>query len=278
MMNIAEKSHLLKTDVMPPCLSHGSLFSGIGGFDLAAQWVGWNNVFQCEKDEWCNKVLAKNFPTTKRYADIKLFNAKKYNGTIDVISGGFPCQPFSTAGLQKNEADERFLWDEMHRVINEVRPKWVVCENVTGLLSIDDSKTIQRIYNDLEGEGYRIEMFAIPAFGVGALHKRERVWIVANSNSGRLLKQNTVCEQQGRADVLWTSKIGQTVCWEELEAIGNNTEQRGIKEPISESFLCGRNNGIPNRMDRIKGLGNAIVPQVAYEIFSAIGAVYRHGA
>lgn len=250
--------------------NHGSLFSGIGGFDLAAQWMNWNNIFQCEKDEWCNKVLAKNFPTTKRYKDIKTFDAKEYAGTVNIISGGFPCQPFSTAGLQKNEADERFLWDEMHRVINEVQPKWVVCENVIGLLSIDDSRTIQRIYNDLEGEGYRVEMFAIPAFGIGALHKRERVWIVANSNSGRLLEQDNVCEQQGRTDVLWTSKIGQTVCWEELEGGCRHTNKGRIEEPISEPYVRGRNNGIPDRMDRIKGLGNAIVPQVAYEIFKTI--------
>jgi len=269
---------LRQTHVMPSCLSHGSLFSGIGGFDLAAQWMGWNNIFQCEKDEWCRKVLAKNFPNTKRFEDIKEFNAKEYNGTIDVISGGFPCQPFSTAGLQKNEADERFLWDEMHRVICQIKPTWVVCENVVGLLTIDNSKTIQRIYDDLESEGYWIEMFVIPAFGVGAWHKRERLWIVANSDSGRLLKQNNVYQQQGRADVFWSSKIGQTIRWQELETECDYSYKGRVEEPNCQSFICGTSNGLPNRMDRLKGLGNAIVPQVAYEIFSAIGAVSMHGA
>ena len=254
-------------------MKHGSLFTGIGGFDLAAEWMGWDNVFQCEIDEFCLKVLNKNFPNVKKYTDIKKFNAKEYNGTIDIISGGFPCQPFSTAGLQKNEDDERFLWNEMQRIINEVQPKWVVCENVTGLLSIDNSRTIQRIYNDLEGEGYRIEIFTIPAFGVGALHKRERVWIVANSDSSGLLKSDNVCEQQGRTDVLWTSKIGKTVCWEELENRSRDTNKGRIEKPISEPYVCGRNNGIPDRMDRIKGLGNAIVPQVAFEFFKSIAVV-----
>ena len=252
-------------------MKHGSFFSGIGGFDLAAQWMGWENVFQVEKDEWCRKVLAKNFQNTKRYSDIKTFDGTEYEGTINIISGGFPCQPFSTAGLQKNEDDERFLWGEMHRVIKVIKPAWVVCENVIGLLSIDDSKTIQRIYYDLEGEGYRIEMFAVPAFGVGALHKRERVWIVANSISSRLLKQDNVCEQQGRADVLWTSKIGQTICWQELEERYQHTDKGRVEEPISEPYVRRGNNGIPDRMDRIKGLGNSIVPQVAYEIFKCIG-------
>ena len=269
---------LRQTHVMPPCLSHGSLFSGIGGFDLAAQWMGWNNIFQVEKDEWCRKVLAKNFPKTERFADIKDFTGHEYTNRIDVISGGFPCQPFSTAGLQKGEKDERFLWHEMLRVITEIKPTWVVCENVVGLLSIENGKTIQSIHNDLESEGYWVEMFVIPAFSIGAWHKRERLWIVANSNSSGLLKQDIICEQQGRADVFWASKIGKAVCWEELEAIGNNTEQRGAKEPISKPFICGGNNGISDGMDRLKGLGNAIVPQVAYEIFSAIGAVSQHGA
>src|SRR5688572_3315658 len=100
-------------------MRHASIFTGIGGFDLAAQWMGWTNVFQCEKDEWCNKVLTKNFPGVKKYRDIKDFNAKPYYGSVDVISGGFPCQPFSTAGKRKGEEDDRFLWEEMLRIIRE---------------------------------------------------------------------------------------------------------------------------------------------------------------
>ena len=148
---------------MPSCLSHGSLFSGIGGFDLAASWMGWNNIFQCEKDEWCRKVLAKNFPNTKRFEDIKEFNAKEYYGTVDVISGGFPCQPFSTAGRRKGETDDRYLWPEMLRIIGEVKPTFVVGENVAGLLSMENGKTLDKICLDLENEGYQIELFVIPA-------------------------------------------------------------------------------------------------------------------
>jgi hypothetical protein len=113
---------LRQTHVMPPCLSHGSLFSGIGGFDLAAQWMGWNNIFQVEKDDWCRKVLAKNFPKTERFADIKDFTGHEYTSRIDVISGGFPCQPFSVAGQRKGKDDDRYLWEEMLRVIATIKP------------------------------------------------------------------------------------------------------------------------------------------------------------
>src|SRR5574343_371934 len=100
-------------------MKHGSLFSGIGGFDLAAEWVGWTNIFQVENDKFCNKILEKNFPNVKRYGDIKEFNAAEYRGAVDIISGGFPCQGFSVAGKQRGAADHRFLWPEMLRVIQE---------------------------------------------------------------------------------------------------------------------------------------------------------------
>jgi len=163
-------------------MNHGSLFSGIGGFDLAAEWVGWTNVFQVDNDKWCQKILQKNFPNTDKYEDIKEFDGTKYRGTVDIISGGFPCQPFSHAGKRKGEADDRFLWFEMLRIIREVQPQWVVGENVAGLLSMDGGKTLETILTSLEDEGYNNEIFVIPACGVGAWHKRERVWIVSNTD------------------------------------------------------------------------------------------------
>lgn len=167
-------------------MTHGSLFSGIGGFDLAAHWLGWQNIFQCEKDEWCRKVLAKNFPNANRYEDIKDFNAKKYNGAIDVISGGFPCQPFSVAGKQRGKEDDRYLWGEMLRVIGEVEPSFVVGENVTGIIGM----ALDTVLSDLEAQGYTTETFIIPACGKNAWHKRDRVWIVAYTNSlGRYYEQ-----------------------------------------------------------------------------------------
>lgn len=164
---------------MPPCLSHGSLFSGIGGFDLAAQWMGWKNIFQVEKDDWCRKVLAKNFPKTERFADIKDFTGHEYTNRIDVISGGFPCQPFSFAGQRKGKDDDRYLWEEMLRVIATIKPTYVVGENVTGIIGL----ALDTVLSDLEAQDYTTETFIIPACGKNAWHRRDRVCIVAYANS-----------------------------------------------------------------------------------------------
>ena len=152
-------------------MRHGSLFSGIGGFDFAAEWMGWENVFQVEYDEWCQKILTKNFPNVKKYRDIKDF--KGY--PVDVISGGFPCQPFSHAGKRQGEADNRYLWPEMLRVIREAKPTFVVGENVAGLVSMENGKTLDGIFADLENEGYTVESFIIPAASVGAWHERQNL-------------------------------------------------------------------------------------------------------
>src|ERR1700753_3157416 len=116
-------------------MRHGSLFSGIGGFDLAASWMGWENVFQCEKDEFCQRLLKFYWPKAKLYEDVREFDGRSYKGAIDVLSGGFPCQPFSNAGKRRGTADDSYLWPEMHRIIAEVRPRWVVGENVLGLVN-----------------------------------------------------------------------------------------------------------------------------------------------
>jgi len=115
-------------------MRHGSLFSGIGGFDLASAWMGWENVFQVEIDDHCQKVLAKNFPNVKRYEDIREFKGER--GSIDILTGGFPCQPFSTAGKKKGTDDNRYLWPEMFRVIKEIQPEYIVCENVYGIIKL----------------------------------------------------------------------------------------------------------------------------------------------
>jgi len=272
-------------------LTHGSLFSGIGGFDLAAQWMGWNNIFQCEKDEWCRKVLAKNFPNTKRFIDIKLFNAKIYNGTIDVISGGFPCQPFSVAGQRKGKADDRYLWEEMLRVIVEVQPQFVVGENVTGIIGM----ALDTVLSDLEAQGYTTETFIIPACSKNAWHRRDRVWIIAYtnnfSNSGktrkyegksfekRLSKWNEVEQLAITSDVRISTNSNDTGCKEQRQPITDKTK---LFAPKCSSWwktepAVGRvANGLSFQMDRLKGLGNAIVPQVAYEIFRSIGELYWH--
>jgi len=162
-------------------MTHGSLFSGIGGFDLAAEWTGWENLFNCEWEEFPRKVLKHHFPNAKQYEDIKDFDATKYNGRIDILSGGFPCQPFSVAGKRKGSEDERHLWPEMLRVIGECEPRWVVGENVRGLVSWSDGLVFETCCTDLEAFGYSVQSFVIPACAAGAPHRRDRVWIVAQN-------------------------------------------------------------------------------------------------
>lgn len=167
-------------------MTHGSLFSGIGGFDLAAEWSGWENLFNCEWEEFPRKVLKYHFPNAKQYGDIKEFDATDYHGRIDILSGGFPCQPFSVAGKQKGTEDERHLWPEMLRIIGECQPRWVVGENVRGLVSWSDGLVLEACYSDLENLGYSVQSFIIPACAAGnAPHRRDRVWIVAHSDNFR---------------------------------------------------------------------------------------------
>ena len=186
-------------------MNHASLFSGIGGFDLAAEWTGWNNVFNCEWEEFPRKVLKHHFPNAKQYEDIKDFNANEYRGRIDVLSGGFPCQPFSVAGKRKGSEDERHLWPEMLRVIRECQPRWVVGENVRGLVSWSDGLVLEEVFSDLEALGYSVQSFIVPACATGAPHRRDRVWIVAHSNNIRSNKPKESAEQQGRTEIRTTS-------------------------------------------------------------------------
>lgn len=142
---------------------------------MAAEWMGWENVFQVEIDKYCTKVLEKNFPNTKRYGDIKEFDGTKYRGRIDILTGGFPCQPFSVAGKGKGKDDNRYLWPEMLRVIREIQPPFIVGENVPGIIKL----ALEDICVTLEGEGYAIQPFIIPSASIGAWDKRDRVWIIA---------------------------------------------------------------------------------------------------
>jgi DNA (cytosine-5)-methyltransferase 1 len=164
-------------------MRHASTFTGIGGFDLAAEMNGWVNVFQVERDPWCNKVLTKNFPNVKRYGDIKQFDGRPYFGTIDVLSGGFPCQPFSHSGKREGTDDDRYLWPEMLRVIREIKPKYVLGENVYGLIDWSDGLVFEQIQIDLENEGYEVQAIILPACGIEAPHRRYRVWFIAYSCS-----------------------------------------------------------------------------------------------
>ena len=166
-------------------MTHGSLFSGIDGFGLAAEWMGWENVFTCEIDDFCNIILENNFKHEKRYKDIKTTDFSVWRGRIDVLSGGFPCQPYSQAGKRLGKEDERHLWPEMLRAIREVSPRWVVGENVRGIINWDGGVVFDEVCSDLEALGYEILPLLLPAAGVNAPHERYRVFFVAHADHPR---------------------------------------------------------------------------------------------
>lgn len=410
-------------------MRHISLCTGIGGMDLASRQIGWKNVAQCEIDEACKKVLVKNFNSIeegvldfypedaerpKLYSDIYKFNGEEWHGKVDIISAGFPCQPFSFAGKQTGKDDHRYLWKEVFRIIRQARPTWFFGENVTGIVKL----ALDEVLLDLESIGYSVEAFLIPACSVNAPHKRERVWIVAHANSeaqpgfpihgseGFRVSSNSasirhkeqrkiftgLCEEQesqkqtidaqpGSAfNVAYTknyrlqaslhiwqrrtrfkntcsvakftsdtdSSNGQSLCrskatpgdrqqkingviytdsindvadsnsvrslsarrigemggkrfslkdsWLNLTFTnpGNRAEKfkvcsrwyatsreiarnsrDGFKNFPTQPPVCGRNDGFSNRVDRLKQLGNAVVPQVVYEIFRCIDMIEK---
>lgn len=162
-------------------MTHASLFSGIGGFDLAAEWAGWTNRFNCEIDPFCQRVLKYHFPNAEQYTDIRTTDFTLWRDRIDVLTGGFPCQPFSVAGKRLGTDDPRHLWPEMLRAIREIRPRWVVGENVRGILSWSGGMVFEQVCADLEAAGYEVQPLVLPACGVGAPHRRDRVWFVAHA-------------------------------------------------------------------------------------------------
>lgn len=162
-------------------MTHGSLFSGIGGFDLAAEWMGWENVFHCEWNWFCQRVLKYYWPNAKSYGDVDETDFTIHRGTIDVLSGGFPCQPYSQAGKRNGKEDNRHKWPEMLRAIREIQPRWVVGENVYGLVNWSGGLVFDEVQADLENEGYQVTPYILPACAVNAPHRRDRIWFVAHT-------------------------------------------------------------------------------------------------
>ena len=280
--------------------THLDLFSGIGGFALAARWAGFETVQFVELENYAQRVLTKNFPGVPIHDNIKTFDATKFRG-LWLITGGYPCQPFSQAGQRQGEEDDRHLWPEMFRVICEARPAYVLCENVAGHITMG----LDTVLSDLEGEGYTCQSFVIPAVAKDAKHRRDRIWIVANSQSngskrgsGHIPKQNGTKEERGETsvqpkpivsseDVAYSKSIGwvegeyehgnphegsTTGRWGVSDSTFRNSESGGSARPLwlPEPSVGRVVDGLPNRMDRLKGLGNAIVPQVAYEIMRCL--------
>jgi len=290
-------------------MNHGSLFSGIGGFDLAAEWMGWNNLFHCEWNPFGQKVLKHYWPEAESFNDITKTDFTQYANRISILTGGFPCQPYSSAGKRKGKDDERHLWPEMLRAIREIRPRWVVGENVLGLVNWSGGLVFHEVQADLEAQGYEVQPFLLAAASVGAPHKRERIFFIAYSYSNGLHKYKTGQKEQHtgkRRDAL--SKFNGNGC----KGFFTNTEQQGLfgmhktgdknklngensmlwgsstgynKKNNWQNFptqppVCGGNDGLPTELDgitfskwrneSIKGYGNAIVPQVVFQIFKAI--------
>ena len=276
--------------------THLDLFSGIGGFALAAGWAGFKTIGFCDNEPYAQAVLKKHWPDVPIHGDIKTLDGTAYRG-VTLLTGGFPCQPFSNAGKRRGKDDDRYLWPQMLRVIQEARPAWIVGENVVGIIGL----ALDQVLSDLEKEGYEVEAIIVPACGVDANHRRNRVWIVGGgggmwptprtpsggpdnsakrlrpsghrgttnllgavlanpkseqspSNDNRTEQKKTIKSQQG--------EFRGSHCWELRE--GNWATEPSVGRVA---------NGIPYGMDRIKGLGNAIVPQVAYQIIKAITMV-----
>ena len=293
-------------------MKHASLFSGIGGAELAATWMGWENVFHCEISEFPRKVLEYWYPNSVSYEDITTTDFTPWRGKVNILTGGFPCQPFSMAGKRLGAEDDRYLWPHMLRAIREIQPTWVVGENVVGLTTMvqpseevevvgqaslfeenyrtreEQTYTIEDICQGFEQAGYSVQPFIIPACAVGAPHRRDRVWIVAHRTDTGLenLRRRQVDTDEPRAAADTDSngqKCRNTGGQQEIQS--RHRLETFCRETDWSYFptqppVCGRNDGIslglvnitfPKwRAESVKALGNAIVPQVIYEIFKAI--------
>jgi len=264
---------------------HVDLFSGIGGFALASEcvWPQMKHVF-CENDAFCQTILRKHWPDAPIYGDIKSFTNAKCTGQlqsegtkqdkwqwpvngVDLITGGFPCQPFSIAGERRGVDDARHLWPEMRRVIQEFAPRYVVAENVRGILSIHGGLVFEQVCLDLEALGYEVQPIIIPACAVNAPHRRDRVWFIAHSKSVRRKQGDSKRRglREGESTEKERNRLTNGNIWEE-------------SWPQVATRLCRLDDGLPEGVARPKGwrnaalkaYGNAIVPQVAEQIFRTI--------
>lgn len=238
------------------------LFSGIGGFSLAGKWAGFETIRFVEKDKFCQKVLMKNFPGIPIHDDIKTFN---FYDKANLLTGGFPCQPFSVAGNKKGIKDDRYLWNEMFRVVRECNPNWVIAENVSGIMEME----LDNIVNDLEREGYAVQSFIIPACAANAPHRRDRLWIVANAVRKRC--DNGIYYWEARHIQKNKEWDMETLHKEWLQLIPESWKTMQARDYLLLNANTSRiNDGLSERLDRIKSLGNAIVPQVVFPIMKFI--------
>ena len=238
-------------------MRHGSLFSGIGGFDLAAEWMGWENVFHCEWNKFGQQVLKYYWPKAISYEDITKTDFTVHRRTIDILTGGFPCQPYSSAGKRLGKEDERHLWPEMLRAIREIQPSWVVGENVRGLTNWNGGMVFDEVQVDLEAEGYEVLPFLLPACAVNAPHRRDRIWFVAHSKSngwnGRECKQREGIETNQRQFCEHSTKG-----WDEIRSESERHSKNGDATNPNSNGLNKRNsnNEVNTSEGRINALGD----------------------
>ena len=255
------------SDTIPP-LRVLDLFSGIGGFSLGLERTGgFETVAFCEIDEFPRLVLAKHWPDVPIHNDVRELIADEV-GPIDVIVGGYPCQPFSCAGERRGEEDDRHLWPEMHRLVAALRPAWVIAENVAGHISMG----LDRVLSDLEGEGYACRPLVLPACAVDAPHRRDRLWIVANASGGRCRRsRGGEVEQSRGTEAERTSKTVANDGRGGRQGPGHEISRGEITARWLPEPSVGRMaDGVPDRMDRLRALGNAVVPQIPEMIGHAI--------
>ena len=268
--------------------------------------MGWTNVFNCEWEEFPRKVLKHHFPNAIQHGDIKELDATAYAGRVDIITGGFPCQPYSLAGKRKGKEDERHLWPEMLRVIRQCSPRYVVGENVRGLVGWNGGMVFEEVCADLEAEGYAVQPFVLPAAGVGSCpHRRDRVWFVAYANDDGKKRTSRRDESKGGDErVQERHEVQQSNKPNLVREFSSDTRSKRPQQPMADRELagrqrspkrdqrttwdsfptvppvCGGDDGLPKELDgitfprwrreSIKAYGNAIVPQVALQIFKAI--------
>ena len=253
--------------------THLSLFSGIGGLDLAAEWAGFTTVGQCEWAEYQTKVLEKHWPDVPRWRDVHDLSATDFTRrtgltTVDVVSGGFPCQPHSISGKRGASGDERDLWPEYRRIIREIRPKWVVAENVPGLLSSEDGRFFGNVLRDLAESGYHVSWDSLPAHGIGATFWGERVAIVAASDSFRW---NRMDKKQAGQPMLLDPESAKAA-WPEQSHLQFHMEWQ---KPVRSGEPPRNDDGLSEGVERLKCIGNAVVPQQFYPIFLAIHEILQ---
>jgi len=249
-----------------------SLFSGIGGLDIAAEWAGFNTVAFCEKDIFCRKVLKKHWPEVKIYDDVRTLPTDELP-RIELLHGGYPCQPFSTAGNRRGEADDRHMWPHMLRIVLELRPNWVVCENVKGHITLG----LDTVLDDLEAEGYTVRAVCIPACAVGAVHRRERVFVLAYASSDGRDEGKTTYGDASPDDARRAQEQEEDCKHEGCGCFRLNLDWRGreIGGWGAEPPAIRVDAGLPNRVDRNRVIGNSVSPQQAYPIFAAIAETYN---